>query len=86
MEISIEQYETIKTVRLHKIVINQDDYPELKDMSEESIKKFIDENIYSMKAKNSEVYSSLGGELDDDYVSEDCPAPDYDDLYISFIK
>ena len=84
MKISIEQYETIRTIRLHKIEINSDDYPELKNMSEEDIKKFINENLYSMPAIDSEVYSCLGDELDDDYVSEDSPAPDYDDLYISF--
>ena len=82
MKITIEQWETIKTERLHKIEINSDNYPELKGLKDEEMKKYINDNIYSMKAKNSDVYGSLGDELDDDFSAEEDKAPEFDDYYI----
>ena len=86
MKIIIEQWETIKTERLHKIEINSDNYPQMKDMSEEEIKNYINENSYSMSAKQSDIYESLGDEMDDDFIEENCKAPEYDDYYITFKK
>lgn len=86
MKIIIEQWETIKTERLHKIEINSDNYPQMKDMSEEEIKNYINENSYSMSAKQSDIYESLGDEMDDDFIDENCKAPAYDDYYITFKK
>ena len=83
MKIIIDQWETIKTERLHQIEINSDDYPQMKDMSEEDIQNYINENIYSMPAKNSDIFSCLGDELDDDFLDENCPSPDYGDYYIT---
>ena len=86
MKIIIEQWETIKTERLHKIEINSDNYPQMKDMSEEEIKNYINENSYSMSAKQSDIYESLGDEMDDDFIDENCKSPEYDDYYITFKK
>lgn len=59
--------------------------PQMKDMSEEEIKNYINENSYSMLAKQSDIYGSLGEEMDDDFIDENCKAPEYD-YYITFKK
>ncbi|WP_431158824.1 hypothetical protein [Winogradskyella poriferorum] len=83
MKIIIKQWETLITKRLHKIEINSDDYPEMKDMSKLDIQNYINENIYSMSAKNSELFDSLHDELIDDFEYDDFPPSDYSDCEIT---
>lgn len=59
----------IKTYTVYEtkesITINLDDYPETSDMSELEAKEWIEENLWSIPANDSDFYNSLGEELDD---------------------
>lgn len=45
------------------IEIDTDNYPELEGKSQEEIKEYIRENMWDMKAVDTETYESLGEEL-----------------------
>ena len=84
MKIKIQQWETLKTERLHAMVINTDEYPELKGKTKDEIAEYLEENLWDMKptGENANIFDSLGEELADDFVGEETPAPEYDGIEI----
>jgi hypothetical protein len=66
MNVKIYVEETFTTtVTREEIIINTDDYPELQGMTEDEISEYIDNNVWDMKPTNTELYSSLAEELND---------------------
>ena len=84
MKVKIQLWETLKTDRLHEMVIETDEYPDLKGKTKDEIAEYLDENIWDMNPSgdNADIFESLGEQLLDDYVSEETPAPEYDEIEI----
>lgn len=47
----------------YAVIVNEDTHPELKGMSIDEMKKYVEENISSMKAVNSEYSANLEDEV-----------------------
>lgn len=47
----------------YAVIVNEDTHPELKGMSIEEMKKYVEENISKMKAVNSEYSANLEDEV-----------------------
>lgn len=78
---SLKVYNTeseIRFVQKVAVIVNEDTHPELKGMSVEEMKEYVEKNMSTMKAIRTEYYSSLEDELlyadeeYDKYFGEEC--------------
>ncbi len=66
MKLKLYAEETFTTtLTRERVMIDTDNYPELKGMDEDQISDYIDEHVWDMKPTEDGIYSSLGGELSD---------------------
>lgn len=78
---SLKVYNTeseIRFVQKVAVIVNEDTHPELKGMSVEEMKEYVEKNMSTMKPLKPEYYSSLEDELlyaeeeYDKYFGEEC--------------
>jgi len=66
MKLKLYAEETFTTtLTRERVIIDTDNYPELKGMDEDQISDYIDEHVWDMKPTEDGIYSSLGEELSD---------------------
>jgi hypothetical protein len=66
MKLKLYAEETFTTtLTRERVMIDTDNYPELKGMDEDQISDYIDEHVWDMKPTEDGIYSSLGEELSD---------------------
>jgi len=66
MKLKLYAEETFTTtLTRERVMIDTDNYPELKGMYEDQISDYIDEHVWDMKPTEDGIYSSLGEELSD---------------------
>ena len=83
MKIKIQKWITLKTDRLHEIVIESDNYPELRGKSNDEIKEKIESDYEEMNSTDPDCYDTLGDELDDSFT-EDVPSPEEGEITVIF--
>jgi hypothetical protein len=87
MKIRINVEETFTTtITRESMVIDTEDYPELRGLTEDEISDYIDENVWNLKPVNSDIYSSLGEELMDKDVEYDNISGESTEFYVSEVE
>ena len=85
MKIRIQQWITLKTERLQEIVIESDDYPELRGKSNDESEEIIDERLYDMTPTDPDSYDTLGDELDESFTGQEhTPRPEESEISVIF--
>jgi hypothetical protein len=84
MKIRINVEETFTTtITRESMVIDTEDYPELRGLTEDEVSDYIDENVWNLKPVNSDIYSSLGEELTDKDIEYDNISGESTEFYVS---
>ena len=84
MKIRINVEETFTTtITRESMVIDTEDYPELRGLTEDEVSDYIDENVWNLKPVDSSFYSSLGEELTGKDIEYDNISGESTEFYVS---